>query len=99
MSFHVTTRKTNAEPNTENLAKMKEVKKDPQQAYDLEQEQYIQDKKIMVERAQGNHKARLAWFSANEVNEKKKPKCSHIRASYSEERMPCWKKHFQNLLR
>ena len=74
------------------------AKADLDNAYIIEQEQYVRDKLQELEEAYESTKTRLAWSIVNEVSGRKKSKHSQIRANSPEERIKLWKKHFENLL-
>ena len=76
------------------LAKLEEAKKELQEAYDLEQEKYVNEIANAVE----HQKSGLAWETVNELTGRKGTNRDRIRAKSPEDRVKIWKGHFLNLL-
>ena len=80
------------------VAKLEEAKKELQEAYDLEQEKYVNEKVHAIANAIEHRKAGLAWETVNELTGRKGTNRGRIRAKSPEDRVKKWKDHFLNLL-
>lgn len=85
-------------PTIENEAKAEEMKKELDDAYLKEQEEYVKEKISIIQNAHINQQSRLAWATVNEVSGRKKTASGQIKAKSAEERVKLWKEHFQKLL-
>ena len=80
------------------LAKLEEAKKELQEAYDLEQENYVNEKIHEITNAVEHQKSGLAWETVNELTGRKGTNRGRIRAKSPEDRVKKWKCYFLNLL-
>ena len=87
-----------ANPNVNNLKKVKQAKKDLRLSYEQEQAAYVQSKIDEIKSAADNKQSALAWKTVNEISGRKKTTKAKIKANDQAERVSKWKDHFQNLL-
>ena len=79
-------------------ANLENAKKELQDAYDLEQENYAKEKVDLIGNAAEHQKSKLVWETVNEFTGRKGTSTGKIKAKSPEDRMRKWKDHFKNLL-
>ena len=80
------------------VEKLEKAKKELQDAYDVEQENYVQEKVDTITNAAENQRTRLAWKTVNELTNRKGTNKGRIKAKSPQERIKKWQDHFVNLL-
>ena len=80
------------------VAKLEDAKKELQEAYDLEQEKYVNEKINAITNAIEHQKSGLVWETVNELTGRKGTNKGRIKANSPEGRVKKWKVHFLNLL-
>ena len=81
------------------VANLEEAKKDLLEAYDQEQEKYVNKRIHAIASAMQYQKSGLAWETVNELTGRKGTNKGRIRANSPEERINRWTNHFSNLFR
>ena len=88
----------NNNPTNQNTANYERAKGELINAYNNEQQRYIDEKLEELKRTNPNSEAAVAWKIANEITGRKTTNRAKLRAKNDAERVGLWKQHFQKLL-
>ena len=84
--------------NIGNMTNSRKAQKDLFDAYEIQQQSFIENKIQQINNAAANKQSALAWKIVNEISGRKNTNKSKLKANSQSERLDKWKEHFQNLL-
>ena len=96
--LHTAAKLCNTYSSPENSSQFNNARSALENAYEVEQTKYLQNKINIISNTASNKKSAEAWKTVNEISGRKSGNRAKLKASSQKERVKLWEKHFQDLL-
>ena len=96
--LHTAAKLRNTYSSPENSNQFNNARSALENAYEVEQTKYLQNKINIISNTGSNKKSAEAWKTVNKIRGRKSGNRAKLKASSQKERVKLWEKHFQDLL-